>query len=103
MDIDEDLRAPISTWSRLREGVGVVAWSSFLAACFETMLFFAYFDPALLSRDDMPPAWLADRPTAYALGFFFFWMCSAVAGALTAYLIESGPHASDATEFKRSR
>jgi len=92
---DEELTPAASPWSRLREAVGVVLWSSFLAACLETMLFFAWFDPPLLSHDDFPPAWLAQRPTAYAVGFFFFWCCSAVAAAFTAYLIESGPHASD--------
>jgi hypothetical protein len=85
-----------SQWSRVREAVGVVAWSSFLGACIETMLFFACFDPQLLANDDLPQAWLAHRPTAYAVGFFFFWACSAIAAAFTAYLIESGPHASDA-------
>lgn len=77
-------------WSRLRQDIGVIAWSSFLAACFGAMLFFAYFDPVLLAHDDQPPSWLADRMTGYALGFFFFWLITAVTGILVAYLLDSG-------------
>lgn len=95
--LDKEMEST-SQWSRLREAVGVVVWSSFLGACVETMLFFACFDPLLLASDDVPPIWLAHRPTAYAVGFFFFWACSAIAAAITAYLIESGPHASDANQ-----
>lgn len=76
-------------WSRLRQDVGAILWCSFLAACFATMLFFALFDPIYLSHDDSPPAWLADRRTGYALGFFFFWMTSAIAAALTVWLVET--------------
>jgi hypothetical protein len=72
-----------------REGLGVILWASFLAACAGTMLFFALFDPALLAHDDAPPSWLADRMTGYAIGFFFFWALCTIASFLTAYLIET--------------
>ena len=75
--------------SRLRQDAGVLLWSSFLAACVATMVFFAYFDPQLMSEDHAPPKWLADRMTAYAVGFFFFWCVCAVASFLTAWLIDS--------------
>jgi len=75
--------------SRLRQDAGVLLWSSFLAACVATMVFFAYFDPQLMSEDHAPPKWLADRMTAYAVGFFFFWGVCAVASFLTAWLIDS--------------
>ncbi len=72
---DDDRPAP---WSRLRQDVGAVVWSSFLAACLATMLFFAAFDPLLLANDDAPPWWLESRMTGYGIGFFslgagWFW------------------------------
>lgn len=57
--------------------VGVVVWCSFLTACGAAVVLFAFLDPALL--------W-ANRLTAYALGFFFFWAVSACAAALTIYM-----------------
>ena len=78
-------------WSRLRQDVGALLWCSFLAACLATFLFFAYFDPMLLTHDDHPPAWLADRMTGYAVGFFFFWLVCAVSALLTAWLVDSRP------------
>lgn len=75
--------------SRLREDAGVLLWASFLAACVATMMFFAYFDPQLMREDQSPPRWLADRMTAYTVGFFFFWFVCAVASFLTAWLIET--------------
>jgi hypothetical protein len=84
---DEDRPAP---WSRVRQDVGAVVWSSFLAACLATMLFFAAFDPLLLASDDNPPWWLESRMTGYGIGFFFFWFVCAVAGFLTSALLHSG-------------
>jgi hypothetical protein len=78
-------------WPRFREDLGVLLWSAFLAACLATALFFAYFDPQLLAADAEPPAWLADRMTGYAVGFFFFWGVCTIASFLTAYLIDTRP------------
>jgi hypothetical protein len=78
-----------SLWPHFREDLGVLLWASFLAACVATLLFFACFDPQLLVDDRAPPAWLADRRAGYTVGFFFFWMMSAIASFLTAYLIET--------------
>jgi hypothetical protein len=78
-----------SLWPHFREDLGVLLWASFLAACVATLLFFACFDPQLLVDDQAPPAWLADRRAGYTVGFFFFWMMSAIASFLTAYLIET--------------
>ena len=64
----------------------MLLWASFLAACVATLFFFAYFDPVLLAHDVAPPAWLADRMTGYAVGFFFFWAVCTIASFLTAYL-----------------
>jgi hypothetical protein len=76
-------------WVRFRQDLGVLLWCSFLAACFATMFFFAYFDPVLLADDGSPPRWLADRRSGYAVGFFFFWTVCTVASFLTAYLIDT--------------
>lgn len=79
------------TWPRFREDLGVLLWSSFLAACVATLFFFAYFDPRMLAADDAPPSWLHDRMSGYAIGFFFFWGICTIAGFLTAYLIDTRP------------
>jgi hypothetical protein len=84
------------TWPRFREDLGVLLWASFLAACIATMFFFACFDPILLGNDGAPPAWLADRRTAYAVGFFFFWTVCTIASFLTAYLIDTRSSDEDA-------
>ncbi|HLS81352.1 MAG TPA: hypothetical protein VK025_08115 [Steroidobacter sp.] len=76
-------------WSRRRQDLGALLWSSFLAACLATMVFFACFDPVLLADDHAPPKWLADRMTGYALGFFFFWGVCTIASLLTTYLIDT--------------
>lgn len=84
---------PQSRWPRFFEDLGILLWTSFLAACVATLLFFACLDPLLLANDAAPPAWLADRRTAYALGFFFFWFICTIASFLTAYLIDTRPDA----------
>lgn len=87
--IDRTAAPNASRWPHFREDLGVLLWASFLAACVATLLFFACFDPQLLVEDAAPPAWLADRRAGYTVGFFFFWMMSAIASFLTAYLIET--------------
>ena len=81
------------SWSRFSERVGVILWASFLAACLETTVFFAYFDPMVLDGNASTPTWLALRPAAYAAGFFFFWVFTFVGSTLTAYMLDSGPNA----------
>ncbi|MDY6944756.1 MAG: hypothetical protein SXG53_03475 [Pseudomonadota bacterium] len=80
---------PSAPWSRLRQDLGVLLWSSFLAACVAALFFFACFDPLLLADDARPPHWLADRMTGYTVGFFFFWIVCAIAAFLTAWLIDT--------------
>jgi hypothetical protein len=80
-----------SNWSHRRQEVGVIVWASFLTACVATMVFFAIFDPVLLASDENPPAWLANRMTGYAIGFFFFWVITLAAAVLTAYLLDTLP------------
>ncbi len=76
-------------WSRRTQAIGAILWCAFLAACLATLLFFAVFDPLLLIRDDTSLAWLGDRRSGYAAGFFFFWLIGIVAAGLTTWLIET--------------
>jgi hypothetical protein len=90
--IDETVNSP--PWSRSHERISVTLWTSYLAACVETMVFFACFDPLLLANIDAAPGWLAVRPIAYAAGFFFFWAFTFVGSFLTAYMLDSSSNAS---------
>jgi hypothetical protein len=92
MHPDEQQPDMTRAWSRLRQDVGALLWCSFLAACVATFLFFAYFDPMLLTDDAHPPVWLADRMTGYAVGFFFFWLVCAVSALLTVWLVDTRPN-----------
>ncbi|MES1196330.1 MAG: hypothetical protein ABUL58_05235 [Steroidobacter sp.] len=76
-------------WSRLREDIAVVTWSSFLVASVATMLFFAFIDPENLIEALNRPWWLPSRMSGYALGFFFFWFMSACAASMTAYMLDT--------------
>lgn len=77
-------------WSRNRQAVAIVIWISFLAAAVGTMLFFALFDPVDLSSvfdEDLE----IGSEAGYAAGFFFFWVLSAAACAMTAWLVRTAP------------
>jgi hypothetical protein len=69
--------------------VGLVLWSSFLAAGVASMLFFAAVDPLML-RDAGPQRFEnLSREAGYGLGFLFFWTIAASAAALCVYMIRS--------------
>jgi hypothetical protein len=69
--------------------VGLVVWSSFLAAGVASMLFFAAVDPLML-RDAGPQRFeTLSREAGYGLGFLFFWALAASAAALCVYMIRS--------------
>jgi hypothetical protein len=90
----EDEASRPAAWSRLSEGLGVALWTSFIAACLETAVVFACFDPMTLGLDDyFAPSLMALRPMIYGLGFFVFWLFTFTGTALTAYMLASGPHA----------
>ena len=77
-------------WSRNRQAIAIVVWISFLNAAIGTMLFFALFDPVELSGifdEDLD----IGREAGYAVGFFFFWVLSALASAVTAWLVRTAP------------
>ncbi|HYM35613.1 MAG TPA: hypothetical protein VET48_09470 [Steroidobacteraceae bacterium] len=82
---------PSQAWSHRRQKIGVIVWASFLAACFASLIFFAFIDPMLIAGEDNPPAWLSSRMSGYAFGFFFFWIVTAVSSVLTAYLLDTLP------------
>ena len=70
-----------------------VAWCSFLSASVATLVFFAFVDPAPIVAVLQPTEALPSRTTLYSLGFFFFWMVSAVSAGLTASLLCAPPSA----------
>ena len=77
-------------WSRNSQAIAIVVWISFLSAAIGTMLFFAIFDPVDLTGifdDDLD----IGREAGYAAGFFFFWLLSGCACAVTAWLIRTAP------------
>jgi hypothetical protein len=66
---------------------GAVMWPSFFAAGVATMVFFALFDPAELSRI----AWIGvevERKLGYTIGFFLFWACTFASSLFTSWLME---------------
>jgi hypothetical protein len=65
--------------------IGVVVWSSFLAACAGTMVFFAFIAPADIISPVDGSGW-QDHLGIYTLGFFGLWCLGAVASALALYL-----------------
>jgi hypothetical protein len=66
--------------------IGVVVWSSFLAAGVGTMFFFAFIAPSDLIGED-PQGTLMDHLAVYSLGFFGLWCLSALAAALALFLL----------------
>jgi hypothetical protein len=86
---------------RLLTDVGLVSWSSFLAACMASILFFAAVDPQLL-RDAGPRIFdNLSREAGYALGFFFFWVLGAAAAALSVYMVRSAEWHDDHRDTER--
>jgi hypothetical protein len=86
--------SPIAAaWSPRNQGIGVALWTSFLVACLETMLVFAFVDPATLGFDGLSPSLAALRPMLYGCGFFLFWSFAFIAAGLTAYMMETNRRA----------
>ncbi len=87
--IQEDYRGT-RQWSRNSQAIAIVVWISFLSAAIGTMLFFALFDPV-----DLTGIFDGDldigREAGYAAGFFFFWLISGFASAVTAWLVRTAP------------
>lgn len=60
-----------------------VLWPSFLMSGLATILFFTAFDPADLIFNNRNLE--ISRTGAYTIGFFLFWMLTALTSALTCY------------------
>jgi len=106
MSLLDDQYTGAVRWPRLRQDVAIVTWPSFLVASVATMICFAFIDPMLVGNDDYPPPAFASRMSGYAIGFFFFWLISALSSLLTLYLARTArpePHAKrDRDEGTRS-
>lgn len=68
--------------------IGAIAWPSFLCAAAATMVFFAMFDPLTLGRVTTWPVELS-RLEGYTLGFFLFWIVTAISSYITTLLLVS--------------
>lgn len=98
--LPEDAPRAARRWSRRSQNIVAVAWSSFLAACAATGLFFAQVDPLdILAAVD--PLLEISIEAGYALGFFFFWAVGALSSLIAVFLIRTsrrrdgqsrGPH-----------
>ncbi|MGI9200343.1 MAG: hypothetical protein ACR2QL_04750 [Woeseiaceae bacterium] len=81
-------------WSRDTQKYAVLSWITFLVAAVFTMIFFAFIDP-LLVVDALGLEFVDSRNAGYAIGFFFLWLNSWVAGWLTLRLVRrkrTGPN-----------
>lgn len=70
---------------------GAVLWPSFIAAGLASGVFFAFVDPLRL-RDITFPEQALSRELGYTLGFFMFWAVTAIASAVTGYLLRPVQH-----------
>ncbi len=90
-------RDPLETGMRRRRLLqqwGAVLWPSFIAAGLATVVFFAFVDPLRLAAISFPGHAIS-RELGYTVGFFMFWMVTAAASAVTAYLLRPMPGADD--------
>jgi hypothetical protein len=69
---------------------GAVLWPSFVAAGLASVVFFAFVDPLRL-RDITFPGQPMRRELGYTVGFFMFWGVTAMASAVTCYLLRPLP------------
>lgn len=90
------------TWRRRQRDVATVVWISFLTASVATMVFFASVDPEVLSGNNTL-GWEISRQAGYALGFFGFWVLTAVTSLLTVFLVRTERRAGDFPTYRASR
>ena len=81
-------------WARRTQDLAAVLWPSFLAAGVATMLFFAFFDPVELVPAMAIPYELS-RMQGYGIGFFFFWLITAVSSAMSVFLARTAAARND--------
>lgn len=85
--------APGRRWRRLQQW-GVILWPSFVAAGLASVVFFAFIDPLLLAEISFPGS-SPSRELGYTLGFFMFWTVTAMASAMTWFLLRPTPGEDD--------
>lgn len=85
---------PARVWRRKQRDIANVLWVSFLTASVATMVFFASVDPDVLSGNNTL-GWEISRQSGYALGFFGFWVLTAVTGFLCVFLVRTERRAHD--------
>ncbi len=73
---------------------GAVLWPSFIAAGLASVVFFAFVDPMRLGEISFP-GHAVSRELGYTLGFFMFWAVTAMASAVTGYLLRPLPRDDD--------
>lgn len=74
-----------------------IGWVSFVAAGVAEMLFFASFDPQVLTASATFPFELS-RLGAYSLGFVLFWALAAASASAVVWLLHAEPHRSDVAD-----
>jgi hypothetical protein len=86
---DAEQRGAIHELGRTGRTVGVVLWTSFLAAGLATTVCFALFDPASLADTPLASDMNTHRLAVYAGGFFFFWLICIASAGLTALMLQT--------------
>ena len=98
--LPEDAPRAWRRWSRRAQNIAAIMWSSFLASCIGTAIFFSHVDPLELDAISTPVTDFSSL-AGYAIGFFFFWVVSGIASLLAVFLIRTsrrqdgrarGPH-----------
>lgn len=90
---------PARVWRRKQRDIANVLWVSFLTASVATMVFFASVDPEVLSGNNTL-GWEISRQSGYALGFFGFWVLTAVTGFLCVFLVRTERRARDFPSYR---
>ena len=74
--------------TRKAQNAAAILWSSFLAACLATAVFFGHIDPIDLDAISTPMTEFSSL-TGYAIGFFFFWIICALSSLLSVLLVRT--------------
>lgn len=70
-----------------------IGWVSFVAAGVAEAVFFATFDPQVLTAAATFP-FAISRSGAYTLGFVMFWVLAVASAAAAVWLLRAEPHQS---------
>lgn len=67
----------------MRRAISIL-WSSFMTAALAELVFFSLFDPVELHFLGEPIE--ASRTAVYSIGFFAFWLLTAISSSLTLWI-----------------